>query len=1079
MYLEKLEIQGFKSFANKNSLVFPGLIAGGKRGLTSIVGPNGSGKSNIADAIRWVLGEQSLKTLRGKKSEDVIFSGSDQKNQLSFAEVSLILNNLDKSALRNFDKNQAEQEEQKEESDFDAVREFLKADEIVITRRIYRSGDSEYLLNNKRVRLADIQMLLAKASVGQKTYSVIGQGMVENFLNTNASERKDFFDEATGVKQFQIKREMSLNKLEGSYENLQQVEMLLAEIRPRLKSLTRQVEKLKKRSEIETELTSNQFNYYNYLYQEANAKLETANAKFLELEKIKIDREDKLNKLNEELNQIRNTNNFQEINTLQPRLKELETEKNQLLRNLAKLQAELEVQLEAQGQYDVSWLNNKHSELGADLEKITSEIISLETSQNNAEENRYQEELREIEKEISKAYEARRETERKENFRNEKLKQITKIEATIEANLEAQGQYDVSWLNNKKEELITELESLNKEITSLQTENNRDQENSLKEKLTIITDRLNKLNQEVEVIKAELRKPGVVKNNREEISRIVDEFLNRLEEIKQETDLVKIKNLINEAKENFQNQISEHLADENADKINRVKEIQDEIIEISEERQSLNNQLNEERLRLSSINERARLLEDKKRQSDREITDLEIKIAKSQIKFDAGSLEKEKNELLKEASLLEKEIKDLYPQGQTRELQEKKQNIQNQINEHRLKMSSFRERLRLLQEKRGQVEREIIDIKNKITKSQVKFDASGIENEKAEINKKLETIQLEINELEVKIAKLNEAKEAEKTQMFDLQKRLQEIQQEINSLSAELSDLKIEATRQETKLEDLENNIRNDELNLSEIKNHKISEEIDVNRWHKRLNECKNQLEMIGGIDPETEKEFNETKERYDFLNNQTNDLNNAVKSLEKIISELDVNIKDRFDHEFNIISEKFSEYFKILFNGGTAKIFKVAEEEKNTDNETNPSTESNPSSDNLRKVKMLKKRNALGLSGIEIQATPPGKKIQTISMLSGGERALTAIALICAIISANPSPFVVLDEVDAALDEANSERLAQILDDLSNQTQFIVITHNRASMKRANVLYGVTMQSDGVSKLLSVKLEEVNSRDQ
>jgi len=1079
MHLEKLEIQGFKSFANKNVLIFPGLITNGKRGLTSIVGPNGSGKSNIADSIRWVLGEQSLKTLRGKKSEDVIFSGSDQKNQLSFAEVSLILNNSDKSALKNFDENNIASDDPKEETDFDTVREFLKTDEVIITRRIYRNGDSEYLINNKRVRLADIQMLLAKASVGQKTYSVIGQGMVENFLNTNAAERKDFFDEATGVKQFQIKREMSLNKLEGSYENLQQVEMLLSEIRPRLKSLTRQVEKLKRRSEIEAELISNQFNYYNFLYQEANTKLESANAKFLELEKIKIDREDKLNKLNEELNHIRNTNNFQEINTLQPRLKELEAEKNQLHRSLAKLQAELEVQLETQGQFDISWLNNKHSELSSDLEKISLEVSSLEYTQNNQEEKIYQEELSKIEKEISRAYEVRREVERKENNKNDFARQITKIEATIEANLEAQGQYDVSWLNNKKEELIAELDLLNQEIIILQKDNNRDSENTLREKLNVVATHLNKLNQEVESIKNELKKPGAAKNNREEISRIIEEFLNSLEDIKKETDLNKVKKLLEEAKNNFQDQIREHLADENADKLNRVKEIQDEIINLSEERQTLNNQLSEERLKLSSISERLRLLEDKKRQSAREIADLEIKIAKSQIKFDASAFEIEKANLLKQINSLDSEIKELYPQSQTRDLQEKKQSIQNKINEYRLKMSSARERMRLLQEKKTQTEREISDIKTKIAKSQIKFDASGIEKEKAEINIKLEKIQIEINALEEKITKLNEAKEIEKSQMFDLQRRLQESQHEINSLSAELNDLKIEATRQETKLEDLENNIRNDELNLSEIKNHKIIEEtIDINRWHKRLTECKNQLEMIGGIDPETEKEFNETKERFDFLSKQTDDLNGAVKSLEKIISELDLNIKDRFDHEFNIISEKFSEYFKILFNGGTAKIFKLAEEEKPITTEgAIEIPDSNPSSDNLRKVKLLKKRNALGLSGIEIQATPPGKKIQTISMLSGGERALTAIALICAIISANPSPFVVLDEVDAALDEANSERLAQILDDLSNKTQFIVITHNRASMKRANILYGVTMQSDGVSKLLSVKLEEVSSR--
>jgi chromosome segregation protein len=1077
MYLEKLEIQGFKSFANKNKLLFPGLSDGGKRGLTSIVGPNGSGKSNIADAIRWVLGEQSLKTLRGKKSEDVIFSGSDQKNQLSLAEVSLFLNNQDKSSLRVYDEVKTEDGEIIEEPDFDKVKEFLKADEIIITRRIYRNGDSEYLINDKKVRLSDIQMMLAKASVGQKTYSVIGQGMVENFLNTNAAERKDFFDEATGIKQFQIKREMSLNKLEGSYENLQQVEMLLSEIRPRLKSLTRQVDKLKRRSEIEVDLKTNQFNYYNFLHQEASHKLEIANAKFLELEKSKIDREVKLLKLNDELNLIRNTNNFQEINALQPKLKELEMEKNQLLRSLAKLQAELEVQLEAQGQFDVSWLNNKHGELNSDLEKISTEITSLEYAQNNQEEKTYQEELINTEKEISKAYEVRRELERKELAKNDCLRQITKLEVTLEANLEAQGQYDVSWLNNKKEELITELNVLNQEITILQKDNNRDHEDDLREKLNVVASHLNKLNQELESIKNELKKPGAIKNNREEISRIIEEFLNSLDDIKKETDLNKVKKLLEDAKNNFQDQIREHLADENADKLNRVKEIQDEIISLSDERQTLNNQLNDERLKLSSINERLRLLEDKKKQSDREITDLEIKIAKSQIKFDASGIETEKAGLLKQVSALETEIKELFSRSQTRELQEKKQVIQNKINEYRLKMSSARERMRLLQEKKTENQREISDIKVKLAKSQIKFDASGSEKEKTELNTKLEKLQIEINDLEEKIGKLNEAKEVEKTQMFDIQRRLQELQHELNSLSAELSDLKIEATRQETKLEDLENNIRNDELNLSEIKSHKITEEvIDIARWHKRLTDCKNQLELIGGIDPETEREFNETKERFDFLSNQTNDLNSAVKSLEKIVSELDINIKDRFDHEFNIISEKFSEYFKILFNGGSAKIFKLSEEEK-TAVEGEAVPETTPSDDSLKKIKLLKKRNALGLSGIEIQATPPGKKIQTISMLSGGERALTAIALICAIISANPSPFVVLDEVDAALDEANSERLAQILDDLSNHTQFIVITHNRASMKRASVLYGVTMQSDGVSKLLSVKLEEVTSR--
>jgi len=335
----------------------------------------------------------------------------------------------------------------------------------------------------------------------------------------------------------------------------------------------------------------------------------------------------------------------------------------------------------------------------------------------------------------------------------------------------------------------------------------------------------------------------------------------------------------------------------------------------------------------------------------------------------------------------------------------------------------------------------------------------------------------EIKNLEDKLEELNREKEKEKSQMFDCQKNIQAGQQEINLISEELNKLRVEAARQETKLEDLETNIRGDELNLTDIKSYKINGEIgDLERLHKNLTNYKNQLEQIGGIDPEAEKEYQETKERYDFLSTQTTDLNNAIKSLEEIIYELDINIKNRFDAEFKIISEKFDEYFKILFNGGTAKIFKVMLEDLTKEENKNNAEEEikNEVDEKLKRIKFLKKYNAVGLAGIEVQATPPGKKIQTVTMLSGGERALTAIALICAIISANPSPFVVLDEVDAALDEANSERLAKILDDLSNKTQFIIITHNRACMRKASILYGVTMESDGVSKLLSVKLDDL-----
>jgi len=1089
MYLEKLEIQGFKSFANKNKLIFSGLVGGQKRGLTAIVGPNGSGKSNVADSIRWALGEQSLKTIRGKKSEDVIFSGSDKKSQLGMAEVSLYLNN---SEMVKSQVNAPEKIEK--ESDFDQI--ILSCPEIIITRRIYRSGESEYLLNNNRVRLSDIQMFLAKASFGQKTYSVIGQGMVENFLNTSAAERKDFFDEATGVKQFQIKRDSALNKLESSYENLQQVEMLLAEIRPRLKSLTRQVEKLKRRDEISNDLHAVQLNYYGFLWQDINQKLEKANNTFLNLEKNKLDLEKKSEKLNDELNKIRNTNNFREINELQPRLKELESQRGQLQKQLAKLQIELEMQLESQGQFDVSWLTNKQGELTAELSNISTEITTLSKNGSGQEEVLLQSELTSINLEISKSQETRLKIERLETEKSLYFKQISKLEAVLEANLEIQGQFDVSWLNNKKEELTTELAKLKNEIDKLRLENNRDQEVAQIKKLDSLQEKLSLLNKTLENLNKELRAGGKNEGQNEAISKLIDEFLKQLEIIEKETDLIKIKKLISEAKNDFQKKITKLIGGLDDDKLNQIKETQSEIISLNEAKQTTQENLNSERLRLSAVSERLRLLEEKDLQMTREISDIQAKLEKAQVKFDAGQLEAEKKELNKKIELLDKERALLLSNYNLNDWLEKKQIINNKINDCRLKSSTLAERLRLLQAKKGQIEKEIIDLKTKLAKSQTKFDASGIEAEKKEISKKLTTLNIEIESLEAKLDALSDAQEKEKSQMFEYQRAIQSIQQDLNSILNELNNLKVEATRYETKLEDLEANIRNDELSISDIKNHKLTtEEIAIDRWQKNINNNKIQLEQIGGIDPETEKEFSETKERYDFLAAQTDDLHKAVKSLEEIIYELDLNIKERFDQEFKVISEKFNDYFKILFNGGSAKISKVMlddlekEDNKNNLNNGNGSGKGaalntgltpveaeikNENDEKLKRIRFLKKHNAVGLAGIEIQATPPGKKIQAVSMLSGGERALTAIALISAIISANPSPFVVLDEADAALDEANSERLAKILDDLSNKTQFIVITHNRASMRRASILYGVTMESDGVSKLLSVKLDDL-----
>jgi len=887
MYLEKLEIQGFKSFANKNTLVFPGMLDKSKRGITAVVGPNGSGKSNVADAVRWALGEQSMKILRGKKSEDVIFSGSDKKGKLGMAEVSLHLNN---------------------EDGVKSGKSPIEYSQIVLTRRLYRDGDSGYMINNSRVRLSDIQMLLAKAKFGQKTYSVIGQGMVEGFLNTSLAERKEFFDEATGVKQYQIKRNESLNKLRSSYENLAQARMLLSEIEPRLKSLTRQVNRLHKRGELETELKSAQIDYYSRIWHDINEKFKNYNHEYLELEKIKFVKEKKLDSLNKDLEQLKiESEEENEFNSLQNELGQIQGKKDELNRALARVDAQMETKLEASGQHDLSFLFNKKEVVNKDLEKISKEVKNININIKQEQE------------------------------KNQSLKFT-------------------------KEKIDSEIKKINKTL-STEEENTED-------------DNMKTANKLLRKILADL-----------EIAESITEF----EKIKALT--LRIKKELKELKNIIFN------SDNSNNQNNKLKEAQIVLNKLSQEKEELINKINENNLLLSAKTERIKLLNEKKQSLANELLEIEKRLQQNEKKSDF-------KELGKEQSVLKIEI------------------VAAQEN--------------------------ILNIKEKIS------SISAREDEK-------------------------------RNRLFSLQKNLQELQNELNGSNNQMQAIKINSTRHETRLEDLEIEIRQELKDLSAIKN-KVREinELDndfIAGLREKIKQIKKQLELIGGIDPQTEHEYNETKERFDFLNNQVTDFSSAVDSFRKIIKELDMVIKEQFDKEFKVIAQNFEKYFKILFKGGKAKIVKVLEE--TMDEEKKESSEGQKAGQkselvalpDIKKIKFLQKHNATGLAGIEIRATPLGKKIGSVSMLSGGERALTAIALICAIISSNPSPFVVLDEVDAALDEANSERLAKIFDELSHKTQFIVITHNRASMRRANILYGVTMGDDGISKLLSVKLDEVKGK--
>jgi len=747
MYLQRLEIQGFKSFADKTTILFSGAGTGGRRGLTSIVGPNGSGKSNIADAMRWVMGEQSLKQLRGKKSEDVIFSGSDKRARVGMAEVSLFLRNDSRFTIQD-SRTEAE----------DSIETILNSPEIVITRRLFRDGTSEYLLNGNRARLSDINLLLAKANIGERGFTVIGQGMIDQFLFLSPEDRKEAIDEAAGIRHLQIKKNEAERKLEATRENLHEAEILLAEIEPRLRSLSRQVKRLGEREALDQELRALQSKHYGSLYRTIHREADGLKRSASQAEKAVADKEVDLRAIQTKLNTLEKT----------------ETSSSSLL------------------------------DFQKELEPLHAERQRLR----------------------DRAFEIRVAAERTKNAQLPMAAVIAGIES-IQA--DEQG-------------LLSKI----KNATTL-----------------------------------------------EELDAIKDAA-----------------------------------------------------------------------------------------------SALDIRIAEL-----LGTI-----------------------RGETRN----KENTKNL----------------------AEVERGINEVNAKITAVQDK------------------------------IANASKGEREQKSAFFALQREYQALLEVVTRLRSELGERRIALAKTEQRLEDLESEIKA-EMQLTDLApllqgavedetlrqaQGELSE--DSSEAYRHIQRLKQQLAAIGGIDTEVVAEHTETATRYETLKTQYDDLISAEGKLLELGKELDETIGRAFHEAFKKISVEFEKFFRVLFNGGNAKLIYLEPEEK--------TIEEAAEGEDVAEVRTIRTR-----PGVEIQAQPPGKRVKSINVLSGGERALTAIALISAIIAVNPSPFVVLDEVDAALDEANSVRFADIIFELTGKTQFIVVTHNRYTMERAGMIYGVTMGDDAVSKILSIRLEE------
>ncbi|MDH4330754.1 MAG: AAA family ATPase [Candidatus Moranbacteria bacterium] len=761
MYLKKLEIAGFKSFANKTTLEF--LPAGESkdgenRGITAIVGPNGSGKSNVADAIRWVMGEQSMKNLRGKKAEDIIFAGSKTKARLGHAAVSLHFDNSDK-------------------------RIPIEFAEVVITRKIFRNGESEYRINGSKTRLLDIVDILAKAGIGRGSYCVITQGMTDAVLNATPMERKSIIEDAAGVKQFQIQKIRALKKLESTRENLEKVRSLACEIEPHLNSLQRQAEKAQKGKAVKEELLESQKKLFAYLW-----------------------------------------HSFKSERT--------------------------------------SFYEDKE-QLGRDMKNTQREVDKL----------------------------------------NEEIK--------------------------KESGSLSE----NKEIDKLKKD--RDDVNY-------------KIN--------ELERKQAISYGKIEI----------LEERRAQLDIVKS---VPVDKKYIQSGIDK-LYGSHKELISRLKKVKtlEELEEIQEFATSIG----------------------------QDLRDFGIEIEKGKVTA---------------------------------------QKTPEQI------------------EKQKEVEKEIIQAEKMKEK---------ISHEISDLKKKTESITKEIED---QVEKDRKARQ----HFFDLEKEVRSKQYELDRIKDKFNESKIRLARVEVREEDLVNDAKN-EIRVDVRKLEYDGKPVHRDELERKIARLKIQMEQIGGIDPMVLEEYQETNERFNFLIKESEDLEQAIKALKEVAKEMDQEIEKVFSKAFVEINKEFSKYFQIVFGGGKASLVKTKIQVSNSkkrvqDEEGNDSSEIEEQED---------EKNMKTEIGIDIFACPPKKKISNLSMLSGGERSLTSIALLFAIISYNPPPFAVLDEVEAALDEANSRRFGRILQELSDNTQFVAITHNRETMRQASLLYGVTMGDDGISKLLSVKLDQV-----
>ncbi len=1186
MYLKRLDLQGFKSFPEKVKLEF-------HKGITAVVGPNGSGKSNISDAVRWVLGEQRAKNLRGDKMEDVIFAGTENRKPLGLAEVSITLDNQDHQIPIDFT-------------------------EVTVTRRVFRSGESEYLINGTGCRLKDIHELFMDTGVGREGYSIIGQGRIDELLSAKGDDRRRVFEEAAGIVKYKSRKNEAISKLEREQQNLMRVEDIITELGGQLEPLERQSEKAKqylsfheklKKAEIsmfctdadriETELHS--FKESRSIAEESMAQATVENThqkeKIVELRQKEEKLSEEIQKTNEGIISIRTEMEKKEgeIRLIQEQMQHDQSNIERLKGEICEKQKKTEKNRE-EGRLFESKITAIDVSMAGDKEKLEKLENRLRDMGKNLNENEVQ--MEHYKAEIIELIKISTETKGNIAKREALKEQFSQRQEQLDeekAYLSSRVQHDkthLQVLEKQVEETRKAITNLEQELGVLEKERNGilakkegiDRERKAKEKewsnqcsrFSVLSE----MEREHEGFFKSVKSVLKLKKNGEarwqgvcgavgELLRVEEAYENAIEAALGAA----LQNIVTKTEEDAKEAISylktNHLGRATFLPVSAIKGksigkekdailtergvlgIASELVSFSEEYGEIIRSLLGRTIVMNGLDTAVTLV--KKYRHQYKIVTLDGDILNPGGAMTGGSVAKKTSNIFgrsREIRMLQEEIEKAEKAAKLlestmlkieKELEknsslsmEKKMELQKcrlslvTDEEDRKKtadsLEEQEEKLRLYRVEEGQLQeqyeaaltdisiyREKLEIADKSIEemnSRLSGFQDSVENEKAERNSILsnltelkirvsngeqnkasiyenirriqneihmmsleeEKIQEEITKylvgLEEKKRQIEERKEMltserekERERQLLLTQRtdgrkvlLEEISQmEENSLEKMelISQLKNELFRMDTKIEKVTEEKQRiydamwEEYEITyQMAKEFHTENLPYVQLKREAKELKNSIKALGVVNVGAMEQYKEVKERYEFLTTQKEDILEAEEKLEGIIAELSGRMEERFREQFALISANFNEVFQEMFGGGKAYL-KLADEDHILE------------------------------SSIEIIAQPPGKNLQNMMLLSGGERALTAIAILFSILKMKPSPFCILDEIEAALDDANVKRYAQYLMKFSGDTQFIVITHRKGTMEAADVMYGITMQEKGVSKLISVNFQE------